>query len=152
MLSGEGVAASSTRFKSKRRSEGPDIFKGVEEKRGQTNQDLRNARRELLLVEIQKSKRRLLSQKLGCSETTKADLRNRRGVFFLKSWTAQRLRRLIAEIEETLAFSKVGLLRDHEGRSQKSKKHLLFQPCQHLSHAHSTLRKLRAFCRRFLVK
>ncbi|KAM1975200.1 hypothetical protein ACFX15_040005 [Malus domestica] len=53
MLSGEGVAASSTRFKSKRRSEGPDIFKGVEEKRGQTNQDLRNARRELLLVEIQ---------------------------------------------------------------------------------------------------
>ncbi|KAM1965950.1 hypothetical protein ACFX15_046228 [Malus domestica] len=34
-----------------------------------------------------------------------------------------------------LAFSKAGLLRDHEGRSQKSKRHLLFQPCQHLSHA-----------------
>ncbi|KAM1636611.1 hypothetical protein ACFX13_014792 [Malus domestica] len=53
MLSGEGVAASSTRFKSKRRSERPDIFKGVEERRGRTNQDLRSARRELLLVEIQ---------------------------------------------------------------------------------------------------
>ncbi|KAM1371851.1 hypothetical protein ACFX2F_042135 [Malus domestica] len=29
----------------------------------------------------QKSKRRLLSQKLGCSETTRADLRNRRGTY-----------------------------------------------------------------------
>ncbi|KAM1010903.1 hypothetical protein ACFX2C_046317 [Malus domestica] len=51
-----------------------------------------------------------------------------------------------------LAFSKAGLLKDHEGRSQKSKRHLLFQPCQHLSHAHSALWKLWAFCRRFLVK
>ncbi|TQE04403.1 hypothetical protein C1H46_010022 [Malus baccata] len=53
MLSGEGGVASSTRFKSKRRSEGLDIFKGVEERRGQTNQDLRSAIMELLLVEIQ---------------------------------------------------------------------------------------------------
>ncbi|KAM2239221.1 hypothetical protein ACFXTI_008799 [Malus domestica] len=51
----------------------------------------------------QKSKRRLLSQKLGYSETTRADLRNRRGT-------------------------------------------CSFQPCQHLSHAHSALLKLRAFC------
>ncbi|KAM1059229.1 hypothetical protein ACFX1X_024261 [Malus domestica] len=103
-------------------------------------------------TELQKSKRRLLSQKLGYSETTRADLRNRRGVCFLKSWAAQRPRRSISEIEEALAFSKAGLLRDHEGQSQKSKRHLLFQPYQHLSHAHSALRKLRAFCRRFLVK
>ncbi|KAM1160871.1 hypothetical protein EV2_000038 [Malus domestica] len=48
----------------------------------------------------QKSKRRLLSHKLGCSETTKVDLRNRRGVCFLKSWAAQRPRRPISEIEE----------------------------------------------------
>ncbi|KAM1326718.1 hypothetical protein ACFX2F_011226 [Malus domestica] len=48
----------------------------------------------------QKSKRRLLSQKLGCSETTRVDLRNRRGVCFLKSWAAQRPRRPISEIEE----------------------------------------------------
>ncbi|KAM1407303.1 hypothetical protein ACFX2F_001909 [Malus domestica] len=47
----------------------------------------------------QKSKRRLLSQKLGCSETTRVDLRNRRGVCFLKSWAAQRPRGSISEIE-----------------------------------------------------
>ncbi|KAM0966892.1 hypothetical protein ACFX2C_022589 [Malus domestica] len=110
-------------------------------------------------TKLQKSKRRLL--------------RNRRGVCFLKSWAAQRPRGSISEIEEVfafskagllkdhkgrsqkskrLAFSKAGLLRDHEGRFQKSKRHLLFQPCQHLSHAHSALRKLWAFCRRFLAK
>ncbi|KAM1703300.1 hypothetical protein ACFX14_005313 [Malus domestica] len=111
---------------------------------------------ELLLVEIQapaqKSKRRLLSQKLGCLETTRVDLINRRGVCFLKSWAAQRPRKPISEIEEALPSSKAGLLRDHEGRSQKSKRHLLFQPCQHLSHAHSALRKLWVFCRRLLGK
>ncbi|KAM1493765.1 hypothetical protein ACFX10_025497 [Malus domestica] len=52
----------------------------------------------------QKSKRRLLSQKLGCSKTTKADLRNRRGVCFLKSWAAQRPRGPISEIEEAPTF------------------------------------------------
>ncbi|KAM1370207.1 hypothetical protein EV1_040219 [Malus domestica] len=83
---------------------------------------------------------------LGCSETTRADLKDRRGVFFLKSWAAQKPRGPISKIEEALAFSKAGLLRDHEGRSQKSKRHLLSKPCQHLSHAHSALRKLRAIC------
>ncbi|KAM0991831.1 hypothetical protein ACFX2I_010145 [Malus domestica] len=63
---------------------------------------------------------------MGCSETTRADLRNRRGVCFLKRWAAQRPRRPISEIEEALAFSKAGPLRNHEGRSQKSKRHLLF--------------------------
>ncbi|KAM1686522.1 hypothetical protein FF1_034335 [Malus domestica] len=53
MLSGEGGTASSPRFKSKRRSKGPDIFKGVEERRGRTNQDLRSARREFLHAKIQ---------------------------------------------------------------------------------------------------
>ncbi|KAM2014832.1 hypothetical protein FF2_044642 [Malus domestica] len=52
----------------------------------------------------QKSKRRLLSQKLGCSKTTKADLRNRRGACFLKSWAAQRPRGPISEIEEAPTF------------------------------------------------
>ncbi|KAM1815358.1 hypothetical protein ACFX11_028911 [Malus domestica] len=33
-------------------------------------------------TKLQKSKRRLLSQKLGCSETTRVDLRNRRGTYF----------------------------------------------------------------------
>ncbi|KAM1682965.1 hypothetical protein ACFXTN_031183 [Malus domestica] len=53
----------------------------------------------------QKSKMRLLSQKLGCSKTTKADLRNRRGDCFLKSWAAQRPRGSISEIEKAPAFS-----------------------------------------------
>ncbi|KAM3012108.1 hypothetical protein FF2_030733 [Malus domestica] len=50
-------------------------------------------------TKLQKSKRRLL--------------RNRRGA--------------CSEIEEAFAFSKAGLLRDHEGRSQKSKRRLLSQ-------------------------
>ncbi|KAM2040858.1 hypothetical protein COP2_035420 [Malus domestica] len=53
MLSGEDETTSSPRFKSKRRSEGPEIFKGVEERRGRTNQDLRSARREFLQAKIQ---------------------------------------------------------------------------------------------------
>ncbi|KAM1763501.1 hypothetical protein ACFX13_002829 [Malus domestica] len=93
-------------------------------------------------TELQKSKRRLLSQNLHSAAQRPRD------VCFVKSWAAQRPRRPISEIEEALTFSKAGLLRDHEGRSQKSKRHLLFQPCQHLS----ALRKLWALCRRFLVK
>ena len=53
----------------------------------------------------QETKRRLLSQKLGCSKTTKVDRRNRRGACFLKSWAAQRPRGPISEIEEAPAFS-----------------------------------------------
>ncbi|KAM1162161.1 hypothetical protein ACFX2B_001155 [Malus domestica] len=53
----------------------------------------------------QESKRCLLSQKLGCSKTTKVDRRNRRGARFLKSWAAQRPRGPISEIEEAPAFS-----------------------------------------------
>ncbi|KAM2451760.1 hypothetical protein ACFX1W_009173 [Malus domestica] len=37
-------------------------------------------------------------------------------------------------------------------RLQISKRHLLFQTCQRLSHAHSALRKLWPICRRSLVK
>ncbi|KAM1140698.1 hypothetical protein ACFX19_041446 [Malus domestica] len=59
-------------------------------------------------TKLQKSKRRLL--------------RNQRGVCFLKSWAAQRPRGSISEIEEAFAFPKAGLLKDHEGRSQKSKR------------------------------
>ncbi|KAM2432830.1 hypothetical protein ACFX1W_019974 [Malus domestica] len=64
-------------------------------------------------IELQKSKRRLL--------------RNRKGVYFLKSWAAQRPRGPISGIEDALAFLKPGLLKDHEGRSQKSKRRLLSQ-------------------------
>ncbi|KAM1302289.1 hypothetical protein EV1_013251 [Malus domestica] len=53
----------------------------------------------------QRSKRHLLSQKLGYSKTTRADLKNRRGACVLKSWVAQRPRGPISEIEEAPAFS-----------------------------------------------
>ncbi|KAM1037753.1 hypothetical protein ACFX2C_032533 [Malus domestica] len=53
----------------------------------------------------QRSKRRFLSQKLGYSKTTRADLKNRRGTCFLKSWAAQRPRGPISEIEDAPAFS-----------------------------------------------
>ncbi|KAM2467430.1 hypothetical protein FF1_009221 [Malus domestica] len=53
MLSREGMTASSPRFKSKRRSEGPDIFRAVKERRGRTSQDRRSARREFLQAKIQ---------------------------------------------------------------------------------------------------
>ncbi|TQE12824.1 hypothetical protein C1H46_001470 [Malus baccata] len=150
MLSGEGGAASSTRFKSKRRSEGPDIFKGVEEVgqikilevqewsfywwrfkcalelnaspyKNRTRRSFRNRRGACSEIKeafafskvrllryhksrSQKSKRRLLSQKLGCAKTTKANLRNRRGAYFLKSWAAQRPRGPISKIEEAPTF------------------------------------------------
>ncbi|KAM1168149.1 hypothetical protein EV2_030873 [Malus domestica] len=58
---------------------------------------------------------------------TRRSFRNRRGVCFLKSWAAQRPRGPISEIEEVFAFSKAGLLKDHEGRSQKWKRRLLSQ-------------------------
>ncbi|KAM2517574.1 hypothetical protein PS1_032465 [Malus domestica] len=54
-------------------------------------------------TELQKSKRRLP--------------KNQRSVCFLKSWVAQRPRGPISEIEEAFSFSKVGLLKDHEGQS-----------------------------------
>ncbi|KAM1167468.1 hypothetical protein ACFX19_030023 [Malus domestica] len=60
-------------------------------------------------TELQKLKRRLLSQKLGCSETTRADLRNRRGVCFLKSWAAQIPRRPIWVNHVHLVFAFLSL-------------------------------------------
>ncbi|KAM1183415.1 hypothetical protein ACFX19_001787 [Malus domestica] len=53
MLSGEEGTASSPRFKSKRRSEGPDIFKVLKEEENRKNQDLRSARREFSQAKIQ---------------------------------------------------------------------------------------------------
>ncbi|KAM1539128.1 hypothetical protein EV1_003890 [Malus domestica] len=70
-------------------------------------------------MELQKSKRRLL--------------RNRRGVCFLKSWAAQSSRGPISEIDEPFAFSKAGLLKDHDGRCTCFLKS--WASCQHLSHA-----------------
>ncbi|KAM1107106.1 hypothetical protein ACFX2B_003867 [Malus domestica] len=86
-------------------------------------------------------------------------------------WSSRNQRGACSEIEEAFAFSKAGLLRAHEGRSQKSMSRLLSQKlgCSKTTtadalafskvgllvstcHMHSALRKLRAFCRKFLVK
>ncbi|KAM1391148.1 hypothetical protein ACFX2I_018887 [Malus domestica] len=83
-------------------------------------------------MELQKSKRRLL--------------RNRKGVCFLKSWAAQRPRWLISGIEEAFAFSKVGLLKDHELRSQKSKRRLLSQKMGCSETTRADLRNRRGTC------
>ncbi|KAM1596991.1 hypothetical protein ACFX1Z_031932 [Malus domestica] len=83
-------------------------------------------------MELQKSKRRLL--------------RNRRGVCFLKSWTAQRPRGPISKIEEAFAFSKAGLLKDHEGRSKKSKRRLLSQKLGCSETTMADLRNRRGTC------
>ncbi|KAM1185101.1 hypothetical protein ACFX2G_014746 [Malus domestica] len=80
-------------------------------------------------TELQKSKRRLL--------------RNRRGVCFLKSKAAQIPRGSISEIEEAFAFSKAGLRKDHEGRSQKSKRRLLSQKLGCLETTRADLRNRR---------
>ncbi|KAM1543716.1 hypothetical protein ACFX15_012836 [Malus domestica] len=83
-------------------------------------------------TELQKSKRRLL--------------RNQRGVYFLKSWAAQKPRGSISEIEEAFAFSKAGLLKNHEGRSQKSKRRLRSQKLGCSETTRADLRNQRGTC------
>ncbi|KAM1624523.1 hypothetical protein ACFX2K_022694 [Malus domestica] len=70
----------------------------------------------------------------------------------------------IPDIEEALAFPDVSTPVTYrlsfaeitgslsKRRFQISEKHLLFQTCQRLSHVDSALQKLRAICRRSLVK
>ncbi|KAM2920164.1 hypothetical protein COP2_042049 [Malus domestica] len=83
-------------------------------------------------MELQKSKRRLL--------------RNRKGVCFLKTWAAQRPRGPISGIEEAFAFLKAGLLKDHDGRSQKSKRSLLSQKLGCSETTRADLRNRRGTC------
>ncbi|KAM1212276.1 hypothetical protein ACFX10_003905 [Malus domestica] len=83
-------------------------------------------------TELQKSKRRLP--------------RNRRSICFLKSWAAQRPQGSISEIEEAFAFSKARLLKDHEGRSQKSKRRLLSQKLGCSKTTKADLRNRRGAC------
>ncbi|KAM1161052.1 hypothetical protein ACFX2B_000190 [Malus domestica] len=56
-----------------------------------------------------------------------------------------------ASVTYRVSFAEItGNLSKH--RFQISKRHLFFQTCQRLSHAHSALRKLWAICQRSLVK
>ncbi|CAN6685904.1 unnamed protein product [Malus baccata var. baccata] len=110
MLSGEGGTASSPRFKSKRRSEGPDIFRGVKERKGRTGQDRRSARMEFLQVEIQ-----------VCFERP-AYLYKNQHVMGLKRLKrrAQNSKRPIQKSKRRQLSQKLGLLTNHRFQISKS--------------------------------
>ncbi|KAM1181527.1 hypothetical protein ACFX19_000123 [Malus domestica] len=69
--------------------------------------------------------------------STLRDFRDQRGIYFSRRVSICHMQSQLAEI--------TGSLSKH--RFQISKRHLLFQTCQHLSHAESALRKSRAVYR-----
>ncbi|KAM1198592.1 hypothetical protein ACFX13_010165 [Malus domestica] len=158
MLSGEGGTASSPRFKSKRRSEGPDIFKVLkEEEIGQ-----------IKILEVQegsfhKRKFKCALKRTAClykksaldgiSEIEEASSEFEEAIQKSKR-QAQKSEKHLAfpdastPVTRKLSFAEItGNLLKHQ--SQISKRRQSFQPRHHLSYAHSTLRKSRAICRRF---
>ncbi|KAM0989370.1 hypothetical protein ACFX2A_013444 [Malus domestica] len=112
----------------------------------------------------------------GELRTRRGKLRNWRGIYFSKRVSichmhtqlcgnhGQFFKVPIPDIEEAFAFPDMSVPVTYtlsfaeitaslsKRRFQISKRHLLFQTCQRLSHAHSALRKLRVICRRFLMK
>ncbi|KAM1837032.1 hypothetical protein ACFX14_018879 [Malus domestica] len=108
--------------------------------------------------------------------TRRGKLRNRRGICFSRHVSIchmhiqlcgnhkQFVEAPIPDIKDALAFPNVSMSVTYtlsfaeitgslsKRQFQISKRHLLFQSCQRLSHAHSALRKLRVIYRRFLVK
>ncbi|KAM2188223.1 hypothetical protein ACFX1R_031794 [Malus domestica] len=121
MLSGEGGTASSPRFKSKQRSEGPDIFRGVKERSGRTSQDRRSARREFLQAEIQICLHlsHATSALDGISEIKEASSDIEEAYAFPDMSASITCRVSFAEITGSLS----------KRRFQISKRHLLFQTC-----------------------
>ncbi|KAM1111977.1 hypothetical protein ACFX2B_044283 [Malus domestica] len=122
MLSGEGGTASSPRFKSKRRSEGPDIFKVLKkEEIGQ-----------IKILEVQEGS--FHKRKFKCALKRTACLYKKSaldGISEIEEASSE-FEEANSKIEEVLAFSKAGLAR-------KPRANLHFQTCPHLSHATSTL-------------
>ncbi|KAM0980300.1 hypothetical protein ACFX2C_016026 [Malus domestica] len=101
MLSGEGGTASSPRFKSKRRSDGLNIFKVLKkEEIGQ-----------IKILEVQEGS--FHKRKFKCALKRTACLyKNQHSTGFQRSKRrAQNSKRPIQKIEEVLAFSKAGLAR-----------------------------------------
>ena len=158
MLSGEGGTASSPRFKSKRRSEGPDIFKVLkEEENGQIKilevqegsfhkRKFKCAlKRTACLYKnqhstgFQRSKRRAQNSKRPF-KNRRGKLRNRRSILLFQTC------RHPSHVNSALRKSRV-ICRSADPRYRSGAS--LFQPRHHLSYAHSTLRRSRAICRRF---
>ncbi|KAM1056467.1 hypothetical protein ACFX13_030614 [Malus domestica] len=157
MLSGEGGTASSPRFKSKRRSEGPDIFKVLkEEEIGQ-----------IKILEVQegsfhKRKFKCALKRTAClykksaldeiSEIEEASSEFEEAIQKSKRQAQKSEKHLAfpdasAPVTRKLSFAEItGNL--SKRRSQISKRSiLLFQTRRHPSHANSALRKSRAICR-----
>ncbi|KAM1145826.1 hypothetical protein ACFX2I_037730 [Malus domestica] len=117
-----------------------------------------------------------LRTRRGELRTRRGKLRNQRGICFSRCVSichmhtqlygnhGQFVKASIPDIEEAFAFPDLSApitctlsFAETTGSLSKrqfqiSKRHLLFQTCQRLSHAHSALQKLWAICRRFLVK
>ncbi|KAM1583784.1 hypothetical protein ACFX10_031352 [Malus domestica] len=159
MLSGEGGTASSPRFKSKRRSKGPDIFKVLKkEEIGQ-----------IKILEVQegsfhKRKFKCALKRTAClykKISTRWDFKDRRGELRIRRGHSK-IEEASSEIEEASCFSRrvdtrhtqTQLCGNH-GQFVEApipdieEAHVFFSLVKHLSYAHSTLRKSRAICRRF---
>ncbi|KAM2859136.1 hypothetical protein COP2_024595 [Malus domestica] len=123
MLSGEEGIASSPRFKSKRRSEGPDIFKVLkEEENGQ-----------IKILEVQEGSFHKRKFKCALKRTACLYKKNQHSTGFQRSKRrAQNLKRPF---------------KNRRGKLGNRRSILLFQTRRHPSHANSTLRKSRVICR-----
>ncbi|TQD76384.1 hypothetical protein C1H46_038085 [Malus baccata] len=99
MMSGEGRAVSSPRFKSKRRSEGPDIFSEVVKKEEVGQVKIVEMQREFLQAEIQ-----------VCFERPAYLYKNQHAMEFKRSKRQFQIsKRPTTKIKEALAFSKAEL-------------------------------------------
>ncbi|KAM2339025.1 hypothetical protein ACFX1X_018652 [Malus domestica] len=144
MLSGAGMVASSPRFKSKRQSEGPYIFKDVEERRGWTTLDgISEIEEASLEIEEANSKNEeaLAFLKAGLAQKPQANLlfqicshlshatSTLDGAQNSKSKEALAFPDVSAPVTCILSFAEItGSLSKH--RFEISKRHLLFQMCQ----------------------
>ncbi|KAM2708175.1 hypothetical protein EV2_046008 [Malus domestica] len=157
MLSGEGGTASSPRFKSKRRSEGPDIFKVLKkEEIGQIKiLEIEEASSEFEEANS-KIEEVLAFSKAGLARKPRANLHFQTCPHLSHATStldeAQKSERhlafpnALAPVTPKLNFAEItgNLLKR---QSQISKMRQSFQPRQHPSRVNSALRKSRAICR-----
>ncbi|KAM1855915.1 hypothetical protein ACFX14_006208 [Malus domestica] len=155
MLSGEEGTASSPRFKSKRRSEGPDIFKVLKkEEIGQ-----------IKILEVQEGSFHKRKFKYALKRTTCLYKKSALDGISKIEEASSEFEGANSKIEEVLAFSKAGLAQKsraiflsrlvrtchmqplYSTKLRNRRGILLFQTRQHPLHANSALRKSRVICR-----
>ncbi|KAM1479741.1 hypothetical protein ACFX2I_026979 [Malus domestica] len=156
MLFGEEGIASSPRFKSKRRSEGPNIFKMLKkEKIGQ-----------IKILEVQEGSFHKRKFKCALKRTTCLYKKSALDGISEIEEASSEFEGANSKIKEVLAFSKAGLAKKkpraifisrlvrichmqplHSTKLRNRRGILLFQTHQHPLHANSALRKSRVICR-----